>query len=307
MHRNIFIIVSLLATLTVAGPMSSVRPFAASVASAQDEESSPSIDLGSSRIGGPGLTARERRWVKSLSQPEEGMTETNIPPPGNKKRLPHLHYLAKNYVNGKAWKDACAKYDLIIEEGGVEALEVAPFAKRYAARAYFFCGKIAYAGTDFDKAERLLIKSERFGPSSPRHEALRLKMKRDRYRKKLVDGDVNGALKLFNEAQKEDESEDERIWFGEQLAALASNAYKSGDTYRTEELMRKLEVVAPQNVEYRKLKARIEGQASVFTRLAQVVGVAIVFVVGWNLLSAWRARARLKVGPRNPFDDDEDL
>ena len=51
-------------------------------AAAQDE-SSPSIDLGSSRIGGPGLTDRERKWVKSWDEPEEYLTEETLPKPGD--------------------------------------------------------------------------------------------------------------------------------------------------------------------------------------------------------------------------------
>ena len=296
MHRRIQIVIG----CVVAWALSGAAPVAA------QEETSPDIELGSSRIGGPGLTERERRWVKSLDQPDEGMTETNIPPPGDKKRLPHLHYLAQKYVNGSAHKDACAKYDLIADEGGKEGIASAPFGERYAARAYLACAKIAFASTDFEKAEMLLAKSERYAQTTPKHAALRLKIKRDSYRKKLLNGDVNGALKLFSEAQQEDNNEDERIWMGEQLATMAWTAHKSGDKFRTEDLIRKVESVAPMNTQYRKLKAQLEGQQSVFQRLIIVVGAAVGFVILWNLLSAWRARARLGVR-RNRYELDEDV
>ena len=269
----------------------------------QAQESSPEIELGSSRIGGPGLTEAERRRVRAEDQDDGFKTETNIPPPGNKKRLPHLHYLARKYVNGKAFKDACEKYDTIFAEGGMTAIEADEYGKKNAARAYFACGKIAYAAAEYEKAEKLLAMSERYGPTTPRHLALRLKMKRDEYRKRLANGDVNGALKLFNEAQQENEDEDERIWMGEQLATMAWAAYKGGDKYRTDDLMRKIESVAPMNTEYRKLKDILEAQTGMLGQLLMVAGIAIGAVVLWNIFAAWRARARLKLSS-NPFDDD---
>ena len=288
--------------LLVIGLLIAVAPSRSALA--QDEESSPSIDLGSSRIGGPGLTAKERKWVKSWDQDDEVKTEANIPPPGNKKRLPHLHYLAKNYVNGKAWKEACEKYDVIGEEGGPEAIEAAPYGKQNAARAYLACGKIAFSATEFDKAEKFLSQSERFGPTTPRHTAIRLKMKREAYRKKMVNDDVDGALKLFADVQKDDPNEDERIWMGEQLATKAWAAYNAGDKLGTESLMRRLESVAPMNTEYRRLKTKIDDQQSVLGRLIQVCLAAVGLVVIWNLIAGWRARSRLKLS-RNPFDDED--
>src|SRR5574339_410520 len=79
-----------------------------------DEEGSVDIgDVGSSRIGGPGLTAAEKKWNSDDEEEEEALTEETLPPVGHKKRIPGLHQLAKQYAGGQMWKDACEKYDQI--------------------------------------------------------------------------------------------------------------------------------------------------------------------------------------------------
>src|SRR5687767_4489758 len=93
-------------------------------AQAQDEEDEGSVDIGdvgSSRIGGPGLTREEKSWNEPEEE-EEPLTEETLPPVGHKKRIPGLHQLAKQYAGGQMWKDACEKYDQITSEASLEAI-----------------------------------------------------------------------------------------------------------------------------------------------------------------------------------------
>lgn len=282
----------------------------ASAPEAQAQETSIDVDVGSSRIGGPGLTRRERRAVAAMDAPDEWITEETLKPKGHRKRLPGLHVLAKRYHDGKMWKEACEKYDIIQEEYPEDGLKVGKDGgkdvRRMAARSYLSCAKAKFASSDFDKAERLLKKSERFGVSDHRHEGLRRKMMREEYRKKLKNGDIGGAIALFEKYNSKHKDEDERIWLGEQLATKAWAAYKSKDEITLKERMSQLERIAPMNTEYRKLKEKIEAESGIVT---QVLGLGLAALLGVVLLNAfakWRGRAKLgNMGPKNPFLDDD--
>lgn len=273
-----------------------------SAAFAQDE-SSPSIELGSSRIGGPGLSERERRRVKSWDEPEEYLTEETLPKPGSKKRLPALHTLAARYVTTKQWKEACAKFDTIEAEFQMAGVAEKPDGKTLAARAYLRCAKTAANGNDFDKAEALLQKSEKYGPSTPKHEIIREKMLREQYRKRMANGDVDGAIKLYNKAQKMREVEDERIWLGDQLATRAWEAFKADDKLTLEMLTNRLDEIAPMNTEYRQLKEKLEGQKGFVQKALMLAGALLGFIILWNLFSRWREAAKVKKAEGNPFED----
>lgn len=276
-------------------------------AEAQDEESSPSIELGSSRIGGPGLTSRERRVVQSWDEPEEYVTEETLPDKGSKKRLPSLHILAERYYGGQQWVEACRFYQMVLDEGGQEGLEKKEGAKKRAARSFFKCAETAFATSKLDDVEKNLNKAESLGLRSGRHDVLRRKVVREQFRKKMAAGDIEGAHRLFDKYQSMGApNDDERIWFGEQLAAQALAAKAEKDTITLGELMAKLEEVAPLNTDYRKLKKELEGDAALFGNIAMVVGAAVAAVVLLSLLSQWRARARVgSTGKRNPFLDDD--
>ena len=276
---------------------------AGSGARAQDGESSPDIELGSSRIGGPGLTKRERRRVKSWDEPEEYLTEETLPKPGDKKRLPALHTLAGRYVTTKQWEEACNKYDTIEGEFGTEGVIEAPDGKKNAARAYFYCGRRAANHNEEDKAEKLLEKSERYGPSTAKHAMVRENMLREQYRKKLGNGDVDGAIALFDKAQKMREVEDERIWLGEELAKRAKDAMDAGDELQLETLMSRLSEIAPMNTEYRRMKDEIEMRDSILSNALTFAGAIVGFVLVMGLFMRWLSARRVKKFGGNPFED----
>lgn len=276
---------ALLAFMTTAG---------APNAWAQGEESSPEIKLGSSRIGGPGLTQQERKVSAQWDEPEEYLTEETLPPPGNKKRIPSLWVLLLRYHDGQAWKDACEKLDMILAEGGEEGVTSHPRGAKVAGKSFFECAKVAFVGGDFDKTEKLLTQSEKYDGTSPRHAVLREKIVRESYRKKLQSGDVSGAIKLFNEAQAQREDEDERIWLGEQLATRAWEAYETKNEMEMKDLMVRLEEIAPMNVEYRRLKDKVEGGQEVLYDVVKLAILVIGFVVAWGAFSKWRAKRKVK-------------
>lgn len=280
-------------------------------ASAQEEgSSSPSIELGSSRIGGPGLSDRERRIVKSWDEPEEYVTEETLPDKGNKKRLPSLHVLAERYYGGQQWKDTCRFYEMILEEAAEEGLAAREGAQKKAARSFYECARIASSSGDFEGVETYLGKAEKLGLKSARHDVLRRRVVREQFRSKVATGDMEGAHRLLDKYQSMGEADDdERIWFGEQLAAEAKRALSQKDNITFREMMDKLEVVAPLNTDYRAMKADLSADASLFRNIALVLGVAVGAVVLLSLLSTWRSRARLgATKSKNPFlDDDDDI
>lgn len=267
---------------------------APTTADAQDEESSPTIELGSRRIGGPGLTKRERKITEQWDAPEEYVTEETLPKKGSKKRMPALFVLLLRYHDGQAWKDACEKLDMIIEEGGDAAIEGHPRGKRMASKSYFECAKMNFVTSEYEKTEKLLKLSEKWGGTTPRHAILREKMVREGYRKKMTSGDISGAVAMFNQAQKMNENEDERIWLGERLADMAWHAFEAGDEPQMKDLMMHLEDVAPQNTKYRRLKEKLEAGDSVLADAAKLAFLVIGFVVAWGAFSKWRAKAKVK-------------
>lgn len=275
---------------------------------AQEEEStSPSIELGSSRIGGPGLTERERRVVRSWSEPEEYVTEESLPDKGSRTRIPSLHILAERYYGGQQWKEACRFFQMIIDEAGLEGLTAKDGGRKRAARAFFECAQVAFRSGKLDQVEDELQRSEKLGFRSARNDYLRRKVVREEFRKKLTGGDVEGAHRLFDKYQSMGEKdEDERIWFGEQLASMAKRSLEQDDQITFKELMAKLEQIAPLNTQYRAMKEELEADAEVFKNIGVAVGAAVLVVILLSLLSSWRARARIgRVGSKNPFLDDD--
>jgi len=278
-----------------------------------EDESSIDIDIGASRrVGGRGITDEDRRAYDRARQPDEPLTEENIPPPGHPKRIEALHTLADRYVGGNMWKEACVKYDRIREEGGEEAIRSRDRGAVDAGRSYLGCAKNAYLDGDFDRAEELLRVSETFMGASGRHEALRWKMLRDEVHEKAMNGDFGGAYERFRVLQDLRESEEERIWFGEQIAGAAWRAHEDDDPVRRDALVAIGEEVAPRNVELRRLKDQMALTGTVMSNIV-VYGVGAFVVVGLlTLLSRRWARSRVGGGRtpkklrKNPFLDDED-
>lgn len=297
---------ALVAGALFAGPML----LAERSTSAQEEEStSPNIDLGSSRIGGPGLTERERSAVRSWDEPEEYVTEETLPDPGSPKRLPSLHVLAERYHGGGQWNEACRFYQMILDEAGQEGLTAKDGAPRRAARAFYECAVLALGSGELDAVETNLVKAEQLGFRSQRTNVLRRKVVQARFRDKLRGGDVEGAHRLYDQYQGMGEpDEDERIWFGEELGRIARGAFEQKDQITFRETMDKLEVIAPLNPEYRALKDESAGNAELFRNIALVVGSATGAVLLLSFLSSWRARARVgRIGQQNPYLDDDEV
>ena len=276
------------------------------------EETSIDIDVGASRrVGGRGITDEDQRAYDRAYAPEEPLTEANLPGPGEPKRVEGLLALADRYVSTQSWEQACIKFDQLREEAGDEVIREADRGALEAGRAYLECAKDAYLDRDFDRTEALLIASATFIPESGRHEALRWKMLRDTYREKMTNGDVDGALARFEDLQAIRESEAERIWLGEQVAAAAWRAHEAGDEIRRDRLIEIGESVAPMNVELRRLQDQLQLTRVVGSNIL-LYGVGAAALVGLlTLLSRWRARARVGGEPRrkrqkNPFLDDED-
>jgi hypothetical protein len=214
--------------------------------------------------------------------------------------------LAKQYFGGRMWKDSCEKYDQIVDEAQDEGLTADPDGKKNAARSYLECAQIAFFSGEYEKTERLLKKSEKYGPSDHRHQGLRRKMQRESYRKQMSNGDWQGALDSFRKYQAEEADDDERIWMGEQLATRTWAAYQSKDKVGMKQLMAAAESVAPMNTELRKLKDKIEGEDAVLTNVLLFGGGAIVLVVGATQFSKWRGKARVKRASGGGFGADLD-
>jgi hypothetical protein len=252
-----------------------------------------------------------RRW----SEPQTYVTEETLPDPGSRKRIPSLHVLAERYFGGQQWEDACRFYQMILDEAGEEGLEAKEGGKRRAGRSFFECAKRALREDRPDQVEVNLQKAEQLGVRSPRHDFLRRKVVKAELHEKMARGDTTGALQLYEKYQSMYEQtaggtdEDERIWFGEELAKVARQAFEQEDDITFREVMARLETIAPMNTEYRALKAEAEGNAKLFENIALVVGSAVAAVVLLSLVSRWRARARIgRVGKKNPYlDDDDDI
>lgn len=270
------------------------------------QESSPKISIGSTRIGGPGATDTERRRVAAWNAEEEDWSEENIPAPGHKKRLVALHWLAAKYAGGKAWGEACAKYDTIIDEGGDEALTAHPEGKANAAKSYFGCARSAFTGAEWEKTERLLKKSEKYGGSSSKHANMREKMLRESYRRKLIDGDIGGAIQLYDKAQAMRNDDDERIWLGEQLSRLAWAAYNNKDRVALDDLLARIERISPMNTEYRRLQEKMSAEENIFKNAFGLAALAVGIVAAGSTLSRWAAKRRVeRLTGKNKFEDDD--
>lgn len=277
-----------------------------------DEETSIDIDIGASqRVGGRGITDEDQKAYDRAYAPPELLTEANLPGPGEPKRVEGLLALADRYVSTQSWKEACIKFDQLREEAGDEVIEAADRGAVEAGRAYLECAKAAYADRDFDRVEARLEASVTFIPPSGRHDALRWKMLRDAYREKMANGDAEGARARYEQLQALRESEEERLWFGEQLAAAARAAHEGGDDPRRDALMATAEAVAPMNVELRRLRDQLELTRTVGSNIVLYGAGAAALVGLLTLLSRWRSRARVGDGParrrsKHPFLDDED-
>jgi hypothetical protein len=281
----------------------------------QGGEQLQDIQVGSSRIGGPGLTESERKASAADEEDDVELSEETLPKKGSPKRLPGLQKIAGRYYRAPMWKDACDRYDQIIEEygPGPEGLESHPDGKKQAARSFYQCAEIEFRNHEYDKTEALLKKSEQLGTSDYRHSGLRRQMKRETFREEMGKGNVEQSLTAFRSFQAEKPDEDERIWVGEQLAKMAWDAYKTKDQMRLQRRMKELEEIAPMNSEYRRLKDQIEGEGAVLGRLVMFGGGGLVLVLLAMKLTQWRSRAKVtdlengevRLGRKNKFIDDE--
>jgi hypothetical protein len=271
------------------------------------------IELGTSRrVGGDGITDEEQARTRAAYAPEEPLTEANLPPPGSKKRIDSLHELAERNAGGRQWKDACRFYDLVLEEAGLEGFDVRERGRIEANKSYLGCANAAFVAREYDRAETLIARGEKIlGSTTSRHEALRWKILRDQYRAKVGAGDLGGATRLYGRMQDMRQSEDERIWFGEQLARLAWDAHNEGDELRRDTLITAAEEVAPRNVELRRLQDTLQLGDEVLRNIL-FYGIGSAAVLGLlTLFSRWRQRALVGAAARpkrkkNPFLDEED-
>jgi tetratricopeptide (TPR) repeat protein len=251
------------------------------------------IDVGSRRIGGPGLTAKEQAvtdWENSPDEDDSALTEETLPPKGNKKRLPGLHKIAGRYFRGQMWREACDRYDQILEEEGEPGLDTDPKARAQASRSFLECGDAAYHRGERDKAETLLKKSEKYGPSDYRHSAIRRQMKRDTYRDEMQKGNVEKALVAFRAYQAEKADEDERIWLGEELSKIAWAAYRAKDEVGMKRAIADAESVAPMNTELRRLKDKLADEGAVIGNIVKWVAAGLLLVGALSLIGRWRGR-----------------
>ncbi len=254
------------------------------------------IEVGSRRIGGPGLTEREQavtKWENSPDEDDSALTEETLPPKGNKKRLPGLHKIAARYFRGQMFREACDRYDQILEEDGEPGLDTDPKARPQASRSYLECADTAYHGGNFDKTEALLKKSEKYGPTDYRHAALRRQMKRDTYRSEMQKGNVEKAMTAFRAYQADKPDEDERIWFGGELSKIAWAAYQAKDETGMKRAIADAESVAPMNTDLRRLKDKLEAEGAVVGNIVKLVLAGAVLLALGTAFSQWRARARV--------------
>jgi len=271
------------------------------------------IDFGSTRIGGEGLTAAERRASAYDPDDDELPTEDNIPKIGSPKRLPHLHVLAKRYTTGGMWPEACARYDQIVDESGEEGVATHPDGQKLAGKSFLKCAEKEAVIGKHEAAERLLKKSIKFfGKSDYRHDTVRNNMLLESYRKKLRNRDLEGALALYKEYQSKREDEDERIWFGEQLSKLAEDAYKQKDKEMMKQYISYADQIAPRNPDLRRLKDRLETEEKAIP-MAIAGGVICVLLVAFlSWFGRWRGRRRIEsasggqLGKKNKYLVDDD-
>jgi tetratricopeptide (TPR) repeat protein len=272
------------------------------------------IDVSTSRVGGSN-GVKGAKPAKGGGGDEDAddrlVTEDTLPKIGSPKRIPALHIIAKRYVGGKLWPEACARFDQISEEGG--SFDEPADAKKNAGRAYLACAERAFNAGDFDKTEALIKKSEANIPSDDRHKALRRKMQKESYKRALANGDLDRAVAGYNQYQASGSDEDQRIWMGEQLAKMSWEAYKLGDKTRLLKTLEQAKKIAPMNSELRKLEDKIDGDENVVSRLVGIAALAALVVAALTALSRWRSRARVEGlaggvsfgGKKNKYLEDE--
>jgi len=277
------------------------------------------IEVGSRRIGGPGLTDKEQKITAAENadyEDDSALTEETLPPKGNKKRLPGLHKIAGRYFRGQMWREACDRYDQILDEEGEPGLDTDPNARKQAARSFLECGETAFQGGKFDKAEQLLKKSERFGPTDYRHAAVRRQIKRDTYRGEMQKGNVEKAIVAFRAYQSEKADEDERIWLGGELSKIAWAAYQAKDEVALKRAIADAEGIAPQNTDLRRLKDKLEAEGAVVGNIVKTVVGGVLLVGLASAFAGWRARAKVanadvgaergtSGGKKNPYLDED--
>lgn len=270
---------------------------------AQEDDDAPiDIDFGSTRIGGTGLTESERRASAWEPEEEEIPTEENIPEIGSKKRLPHLHILAKRYTTGGMWKEACARYEQIIEEGSDEGLASTEDGQKLAAKSFLKCAISKASASQEEAAERLLLKSERYyGKSDYRHEGVRRKMLRDQYRKKVLNRDVEGGLVIYKKFQAAANDDRERIWLGDKLSDMAEEAYRLKDKDLMHRYIKFAGEISPRNPVLRRLKKRIynEERAIPIAVGAGVSAVLLALFLAW--FGRWRGRRKIEALGGDPL------
>ena len=143
---------------------------------------------------------------------------------------------------------------------------------------------------EHETAEKRLALSESFGPTTPKHARVRETVLRNRYRKKVENGDLEGALPLFEEAQDMRVDEDERIWLGQQVAEAAWRAYHANDPDALTAWVQRAETIAPLNTDFRRLKDKLREKSAVFRNVIGVMVGVIMFIGLWTGLHRWRSR-----------------
>lgn len=278
--------------LALVGALALTRPADAAPSEPRDDSSIDIGDVGSERIGGPGVGRPE---APPPPRPEEVLTESSLPAPGQPRRMEGLHILAERYFGGKMWKEACAKYGQVEEEFGDDGLSQRPGAADKAGRSYRECAATALRAGDLDQAKRWLDQATALRAQDPRIRALRRKMLKRRYRARLEDGDLDGAMDLHQRYQQAagQPDEEERIWFGERLSEQAWQAHRAKDPIERDLYMAAAESIAPQNVALRELRQTLTGHGAILTRIAVAAAGVLALLFALSRILRWYARRRV--------------
>lgn len=234
--------------------------------------------------------------------------ETNLPAPGSPKRLESLRSLAEQALRQQSWVEACRYQGMLLDEGE----DGGPWANNSAlrelgARAFFRCAESAWRFGEADRVETHLNQAEALGFHPERITHLRRSVLRERFRTHARNAAWAEAERLYQDYQAAGPpDDDERIWYGEQLATHARAAFEAGDETTLGELMRKLEDVSPLNTEFRALQDERLAPTQVLQNLVWVLGASVGAVVLLSFLSRWRARSRVgRVEAKSVFRDDD--